>query len=343
MINILIINTSKIITKPSCNKYQNNIPLFWKIAKTSDIENVFPRRYIFNNFPISVYKDNDNHVKAVSDICVHRGTSLSKGKILKNNCLQCPYHGWEYKNGLVESMPGCPDITPGIFGVPQFEVKEINDDIYLRPTYDINSGKGNTYNHTIYIPPEATDDNFVRVSGYRHLQRPNNIVTENVLDMMHISYVHSFGNSLAPVPFKISYEDIDELSGKTTFHYTAGPSSMSRIIGGAKFVIVENEFHLPDVTVTRVVANDIIKTIVTHCYPIGKNESIIHFDLYRNFMTTNLLDSLFEYQMKLTLDEDVNILNWVYDDYMLGFMSNKYDITQIKYRKKLNRLLNIKY
>ena len=131
-------------------------------------------------------------------------------------------------------MPGCPDINKNMFGVPRFEIKEINDDIYIRPTFDINSQRGNTYNHTVYIPPEAKDESFVRVSGVRHIKRPNNIVTENVLDMMHISYVHSFGNSLAPVPFKIDYDDINELSGRTTFHYTAGRTSMSRLIGGAK-------------------------------------------------------------------------------------------------------------
>ena len=165
------------------------------------------------------------------------------------------------------------------------------------------------------------------------------LITENVLDMMHISYVHSFGNSLAPVPFKIDYDDINELSGRTTFHYTAGRTSMSRLIGGAKYVKVENEFHLPDVTVTRVKANNIVKTIITHCYPIGKNESMLHFDLYRNFLTSSLFDPLFEYQMKITLDEDVDILNWLYDDHILGFMSNKYDITQIKYREKTKKLL----
>ena len=114
---------------------------------------------------------------------------------------------------------------------------------------------------------------------------------------------------------------------------------MSKIIGGAQYVEVENEFHLPDMTVTRVKANNIVKTIITHCYPVGKNESILHFDLYRNFLTIPLFDPLFEYQMKITLDEDVSILNRIYDDYILGFMSNKFDITQMKYREKTRKLL----
>ncbi len=333
------IYTVRISTKPSPSRYKQNAPLFWKIANKKEFPSNKPKRYLFNNFPIAIYKNHNNSVVAISDICIHRGASLSHGKVLSNNCIQCPYHGWEYNNGLVQNMPGCPDINKNVFGVPRFEIKEINDDIYIRPTFDINSQRGNTYNHTVYIPPEAKDESFVRVSGVRHIKRPNNIVTENVLDMMHISYVHSFGNSLAPVPFKIDYDDINELSGRTTFHYTAGRTSMSRLIGGAKYVKVENEFHLPDVTVTRVKANNIVKTIITHCYPIGKNESMLHFDLYRNFLTSSLFDPLFEYQMKITLDEDVDILNWLYDDHILGFMSNKYDITQIKYREKTKKLL----
>lgn len=329
----------KITTKPAPSKYNHNLPLFWKIANAKNIQIATPKRYLFNDFPIVLYRDYDHNIVATSDICMHRGASLAQGKVLANNCIQCPYHGWEYKKGLVENMPGCPDMKQHNFGVPQFEAKEINNDIYIRPTYDINTKRGDIRDHNIYVPPEALDHHFVRVSGVRHIHRPNNIITENVLDMMHISYVHSFGNTLAPVPFKIEYTDISPLSGRTTFHYTAGPTSMSRLIGGAKYVKVENEFHLPDVTVTRVKANNLVKTIVTHCYPVGKNESILHFDLYRNFLTTPLLDEFFRYQMKITLDEDIRILNRVYDDYILGFMSNKYDITQIKYREKVKRTL----
>ena len=342
LLNLLLItNTIKINTKPSSVHYKFNLPLFWKIAKKNDFTTHTPKKFIFNEYPIAVYKDNNHNITAISDICIHRAASLSQGKLLKNNCLQCPYHGWEYKKGIIENIPGCPQTKKGTFGVPQFEIKEVNDDVYIRPSFDINSQKGNIYNHTIYVPPEANDPNFVRVSGIRHLKRPNNIVTENVLDMMHISYVHSFGNSLSPIPFKIEYKELNELAGRTTFHYTASPTSMSSVIGGAKYVKVENEFHLPDVTVTRVKANDITKTIITHCYPIGKNESILQYDLYRNFFTLPLLDPLFQYQMKITLDEDIDILNRIYDKYLLGFMSTRYDVTQVKYREKIKRLLKL--
>ena len=52
-------------------------------------------------------------------------------------------------------------------------------------------------------------------------------------------------------------------------------------------------------------------------------------------MTSPIFDPIFTYQMKFTLDEDIDIINYIYDDYILGFMSNKFDVTQIKYRQKM--------
>ena len=341
-VNFYRVINKKITTKPAIKHFSHFLPLFWKVGKSNHFFSGDLHRVIFDDYPICMYRDKKNNITAISDICIHRGASLAYGKLLDNNCIQCPYHGWEYNDGVVESVPGCPEMKKGNFGVPKFEIKELNEDVYIRPSYDMNSQKGIFIDHDIFIPDEALNENFVRVSGKIKIKRPNYLVTENVLDMLHVSYVHSFGNNLSPIPFKIEYNDTGPLSGKTTFHYTAGPTSMSKIIGGANYVKVENEYHLPDTTVTRVKASDkLCKTIVTHCYPIGKNESILHYDLYRNFFTLPLFDELFRWQMRLTLKEDIGILNNIYDNYNKGFMSTKFDITQTKYREKKNKIFKI--
>ena len=61
-----------------------------------------------------------------------------------------------------------------------------------------------------------TNKNFIRISGKRKIKRQHSLVTENVLDKMHVSYVHSFENQMSPIPFKIKHENIGDLSGKTT-------------------------------------------------------------------------------------------------------------------------------
>ena len=42
-----------------------------------------------------VFRDSNGQANCLSDTCVHRGGSLSGGKI-SGDCIQCPYHGWEY-------------------------------------------------------------------------------------------------------------------------------------------------------------------------------------------------------------------------------------------------------
>ena len=46
------------------------------------------------------------------DLCVHRGTQLSLGKVT-DDCLVCPYHGWTYDTtGSCVHIPAHPDQTP---------------------------------------------------------------------------------------------------------------------------------------------------------------------------------------------------------------------------------------
>ena len=333
-----------IVTKPYLNRFMEGvIPLYWKIGNSNDfLPNQLNKR-IFNNFPICIYRDEDETLKAISDICIHRGASLSKGKLIKSNsnnsCVQCPYHGWEFNDGYVKRLPGSErDYN---IGVPKFKIHEDSNDVFILPTFDELSQKGNISNikpkQSIYYPPEHYNHNFVKISGAINVNANHNLITENVLDMMHVSYVHTFGNSLSPLPFKIYYDDIDNLSGRTHFYYTSGLTSMSNILGNAKHVEVENEFHLPDTTVTRVRANEnFVKTIVTRCCPINENKSILFYDLYRNFLTLPINDILFHYQMTKTLQEDVTILKDVYTDYQKGYINTQYDITQVKFREKKN-------
>jgi phenylpropionate dioxygenase-like ring-hydroxylating dioxygenase large terminal subunit len=51
-------------------------------------------------------------IHAWRDLCLHRGTRLSLGRI-EQDCLICPYHGWTYdEQGQCISYPAHPDQTP---------------------------------------------------------------------------------------------------------------------------------------------------------------------------------------------------------------------------------------
>lgn len=51
-----------------------------------------------------VFRDSAGKAHCLSDICVHRGGSLSRGKIV-NDAVECPYHGWRF-----DGIGNCVDI-----------------------------------------------------------------------------------------------------------------------------------------------------------------------------------------------------------------------------------------
>ena len=58
------------------------------------------------------FRDAEGAAHVLSDVCIHRGGALSKGKIV-NGCVQCPYHGWEYDgSGACVKIPSIKDQKP---------------------------------------------------------------------------------------------------------------------------------------------------------------------------------------------------------------------------------------
>jgi phenylpropionate dioxygenase-like ring-hydroxylating dioxygenase large terminal subunit len=53
-----------------------------------------------------LFRDSGNEVGALLDRCPHRGAALSLGRVSKNGCLECPYHGWQFDhNGTCNHVP----------------------------------------------------------------------------------------------------------------------------------------------------------------------------------------------------------------------------------------------
>ena len=58
------------------------------------------------NVPIVVTRDRDGELRALANICRHRGAVVAEG-CGKRATLQCPYHGWTYRlDGALHRAPG---------------------------------------------------------------------------------------------------------------------------------------------------------------------------------------------------------------------------------------------
>ena len=55
-----------------------------------------------------VYRDTQGKAHCLANTCTHRGGSLAGGKV-KGDCIQCPYHGWQFDAaGRCVDIPGSP-------------------------------------------------------------------------------------------------------------------------------------------------------------------------------------------------------------------------------------------
>lgn len=301
--------------------------------------------------PLVVYRDLhqlEDQVVVHSDVCPHQGASLSCG-VLKRGQLICPYHGFAFHRGHFCGIPDPSSCQPEPkfptdrwpAGVLPLVHSMEDDDFVYAGLPDIESlSKGLLAPFQV---PEATDQDFVKIVGSRLIARPQQMVTENVLDMLHISYVHSFGNAEDPLPKHIKYKPLTENSGRASFWYTPQRGTLATFLGMSNEdgrVCVENEFHLPTTTVTRVSVGGHVKTVLTRAQPVDEDTCVLYWVVYRNFGKTALFDGVMRALMEKTLDEDVAQLRNVYPNAPSRIVTG-YDVTIVKYREALARFNSI--
>ena len=78
---------------------------FWyPICTSEDINEDKPVRADLLGARLVAFRDSSGTAHVLSDVCVHRGGSLARGKVV-DDCVQCPDHGWKY-----DGTGACVDI-----------------------------------------------------------------------------------------------------------------------------------------------------------------------------------------------------------------------------------------
>ncbi|HEX8122875.1 MAG TPA: aromatic ring-hydroxylating dioxygenase subunit alpha [Solirubrobacteraceae bacterium] len=85
-----------------------------------------PKRVVLLGEPVVVWRDSQGEAHALRDLCIHRGTALSLGRVVGDR-LMCPYHGWQYgADGVCKLIPQLEDPTriPGKARVDAYRCRE---------------------------------------------------------------------------------------------------------------------------------------------------------------------------------------------------------------------------
>lgn len=127
----------------------------------------------------------NGQLMAWQDLCIHRGTKLSLGKITKDGLVECPYHGWTYdQHGKCVLMPAHPEQKPSEKAkVKRYHVMARYGWIWVCP---------GTPKHEGPAPFAEWDDPAIRKvhCGPYIFKASSPRVLENFLDVAHFPFVH---------------------------------------------------------------------------------------------------------------------------------------------------------
>jgi phenylpropionate dioxygenase-like ring-hydroxylating dioxygenase large terminal subunit len=136
---------------------------------------------------VVLYRDADGQVAALKDLCIHRGTPLSLGKVTPHGTIQCAYHGWEFDGtgrctfipakGKSASIPGAARAEP-FRAVEKYDLIWVALDEPETPLPDWPYGEWDKpgYRHVML------DAHFWKTSAGR--------TVDNFLDIAHLPFVH---------------------------------------------------------------------------------------------------------------------------------------------------------
>jgi phenylpropionate dioxygenase-like ring-hydroxylating dioxygenase large terminal subunit len=249
----------------------------------------------------------------------------------------CPYHGYEYNGeGTLAKIPGINFTLSAVHNVAKYHVIEKNGWVYLNT---------NPYNASldvnIFEEPEAVGGDFSSVFLEMDFNCYSRILSENSLDVMHIAFVHTFGNAEKPAPLEeYPPTQISHYHFKTAYLYESGKQSMVKKVFDIKTLKIENEFVLPHTTVARVIFDKYISTVITFALPISETRSKLFVKTYRNFWNNELGDIMTEKMMRTTMLQDKAVVENIDMRYMEGKFNMKYDKLQNTYKTFYKRFVH---
>jgi len=134
--------------------------------------------------PMLLWRDSTGGIIAFEDLCCHRGAPLSHGR-REGDSIRCMYHGLRFdRSGACVEIPSQQHIPPQA-RVRRFPAVERHRWIWIwlgDPALADAAGIPDTY----YLD----DAGWRGIPGYLHYDASYLLITDNLLDFSHLSYVH---------------------------------------------------------------------------------------------------------------------------------------------------------
>jgi len=267
-----------------------------------------PQRITLLGLRFAAFRDSQHEAHVISDTCIHRGGSLSKGWV-SDDCIVCPYHGWQYDGaGHCTNIPAQKSAkTPARAKIDSYPVVERYGIVFAflgdlakeerPPLFDI---------------PEWEQDGWR--AGKPVVREMNCFYersVENGLDPFHNEFVHP---SQGLPKIREDTIAINEMEWGT--HFIAKFGELQEKVSGEEQLESAPDqlragslYHGPNTLVTDIHFND-ENAFIQYVFeaPVNRNTTRVFLVNMRNCMLGEELDERVKEINQRVADEDVAIL-----------------------------------
>ncbi|MEY4372239.1 MAG: hypothetical protein RL219_1008 [Actinomycetota bacterium] len=255
---------------------------WYPVARTVDIlGEPVPVKVLGEEFVL--WRNADGGVSAARDRCPHRESPLSPGTV-KNGCLECPYHGWQFDGRgqcvLVPSAPAGTPVPPRAHLAP-VEVADRYGLVWLCP----GQPKAD-------IPKIVEDED----PSYRRINTPVELwktsagrLTDNFCDLSHFPFVHTgtFGRAQDTVVQHVNLERLDGDFFGFGYEVDANNQNLGSLVTGQEDSVVHRRmttgFNLPFTVRSTIRYHTGLNHILLLCStPVDDLNSYFTFVVWRN-------------------------------------------------------------
>lgn len=307
----------------------------WLVACRSVDVQEKPIQVVLMGERLAIFR-NSKGVHAFKDLCIHRGAALSLGEV-KNDCLVCPYHAWEYDDsGACVHIPQLPEGK----SIPKKAQAIAYGCVEKYGLIWVNLA-GNDPEFFRHVPME--DDSFHNVvwGPQEVVAKPPRII-ENFLDVGHLAVVHEGylgSESHREVEnYKVHKENGRIFSDEIAIFQPDPDGS-----GVPKYVYYTYEIHRPfTVSFTkRDRENDTLMTILLTVRPIDEEKSVAYGILSFNYDTGLSDEDIIKFQDEIFTQDKPIVQNQKPEELPLDLqveLSLVSDRMSIAYRQYLTEL-----